>query len=85
MRSHISSGNEYHILVNNSGGPAGGTIIDADISEFIEGFNRHLICNHIIAKSLIKGMIKFNYGRIINIISKEMLLVSIIGVLYNII
>ena len=69
MGSHISSGNEYHILVNNSGGPAGGTIIDADISEFIDGFNRHLICNHIIAKSLIKGMIKFNYGRIINIIS----------------
>jgi len=69
MKSHISSGNKYHILVNNSGGSAGGKIIEADISEFIEGFNRHLICNHIISKSVIKGMMEFNYGRIINIIS----------------
>ena len=69
VKSHISSGNKYHILINNTGGPKGGPIVDADTSEFIEGFNRHLICNHILTKALLYGMKDFNYGRIINIIS----------------
>ena len=69
VKSHISSGNKYHILINNSGGPKGGPIIDADTSEFIEGFNRHLICNQILVKALLPGMKDLNYGRIINIIS----------------
>ena len=33
MKSHISSGNKYHILINNSGGPKGGPIVEADASE----------------------------------------------------
>jgi 3-oxoacyl-[acyl-carrier protein] reductase len=33
------------------------------------GFNRHLICNHIIFQTLHLGMKQFNYGRVINIIS----------------
>ena len=69
VKSHITSGNKYHILINNSGGPKGGPIVDADISEFIEGFNRHLICNHILTQALLPGMKDYNYGRIINIIS----------------
>ena len=69
VESHISSGNKYHILINNSGGPKGGPIVDADASEFIKGFNRHLACNHILSQALLPGMKDFNYGRIINIIS----------------
>jgi len=69
VKSHITSGNKYHILINNSGGPKGGPIVDADISEFIEGFNRHLICNHILTQALLPGMKDYNYGRIINIVS----------------
>ena len=69
VESHISSGNNYHILINNSGGPKGGPIVDANVAEFIEGFDRHLICNHILAQALLPGMKDYNYGRIINIIS----------------
>ena len=69
MELHVSSGNKYHVLINNSGGPKGGPIIDADGSEFVETFNRHLICNHVLAQVLLEGMKSFNYGRIINIIS----------------
>ena len=69
VKSHIVSSNKYHILINNSGGPKGGPIVDAKISEFIEGFNRHIICNHILAQALLPGMQDFHYGRIINIIS----------------
>ena len=69
IEAHIRLNNTYHILINNSGGPKGGPILDADTSEFIDGFNRHLICNHILSQTLIPGMKKENYGRIINIIS----------------
>ena len=60
---------KYNILINNSGGPRGGKVIDASIIEFKETFNRHLICNHILTQMLLPHMISTNYGRIINIIS----------------
>jgi len=69
IKSNIIAGIKYHILINNSGGPKGGSIIDADVSEFIKGFNRHLICNHILMQTLLPGMKELNYGRIINVIS----------------
>ena len=69
IKNDISEGNTYHILINNSGGPKGGQIVTADTAEFIEGFNRHLICNHILSTELLSGMKSDKYGRIINIIS----------------
>ncbi|MGI8952681.1 MAG: SDR family oxidoreductase [Chitinophagaceae bacterium] len=61
--------NFVHILINNSGGPNSGAIVEAKEEEFLNAFNRHLICNHILTKAVIPSMKKENYGRIINIIS----------------
>lgn len=61
--------NQVHVLVNNSGGPAGGQIVNALEEDFINTFNRHLICNHILAKAVVPSMKAAAYGRIINIIS----------------
>ncbi len=58
-----------HILVNNTGGPAAGKAIDARLDEFTNAFQTHLICNQILAQSLVDGMKSENYGRIINVIS----------------
>jgi 3-oxoacyl-[acyl-carrier protein] reductase len=58
-----------HILVNNTGGPPGGKIIDAKAEEFLSAFTSHLLCNHILVQALLEGMKKEKYGRIINIIS----------------
>lgn len=58
-----------HILINNTGGPPGGPILNADIAAFKEAFHNHLICNHLLTTSVIKGMKKEGYGRIINVIS----------------
>ena len=58
-----------HILINNSGGPKPGPIIDADTEDFLSAFNRHLICNHILVQALVPNMKKENFGRIINITS----------------
>jgi 3-oxoacyl-[acyl-carrier protein] reductase len=58
-----------HILINNSGGPNAGAISTANEEDFINTFNRHLICNHILAKACMVSMKKEHYGRIVNIIS----------------
>ena len=59
----------YRILVNNSGGPHGGPLIEAKEDEFRMAFERLLIGNHILTKAVVPGMKKLGYGRIINIIS----------------
>ncbi|MDJ0644760.1 MAG: SDR family oxidoreductase [Flavobacteriaceae bacterium] len=59
----------YHILVNNTGGPAGGPIFSAAVDEFENAFTQHLKCNHILAQTVVPGMKEADFGRIINIIS----------------
>jgi 3-oxoacyl-[acyl-carrier protein] reductase len=61
--------NSFHILLNNTGGPKGGPIYTADISEFTNAFSQHLVCNQILVQAVVPGMIKADFGRIINIIS----------------
>ncbi len=61
--------NKVHVLVNNTGGPAGGPITHARPEEFLNAFNQHLVCNHILATLVTEGMKQDGYGRIINIIS----------------
>lgn len=64
-----ASKNKVHILVNNTGGPKGGPIRNAATSEFLDAFNQHLICNHIMVQALYPVMKEEGYGRIINVIS----------------
>lgn len=58
-----------HILVNNTGGPAGGPAIDAQPDEFVNAFTNHLLCNQHLAQVVVPGMKVAGFGRIINIIS----------------
>lgn len=67
--AYVRNGNHPDILVNNTGGPKGGPIIDADISEFMNTFQQHLICNHILVQALFPAMKQKAFGRIINVIS----------------
>ncbi len=70
VNSQISTlGKPVDILVNNSGGPHGGALIEAEEDEFRIAFERLLICNHIMAKAVVPGMKEQGSGRIINIIS----------------
>jgi 3-oxoacyl-[acyl-carrier protein] reductase len=67
---HYVAGNgPIDILVNNTGGPPGGPIVNAKTEEFINTFNSHLICNHILVQAVVEGMKSKCEGRIINIIS----------------
>ena len=65
----LSHTGKVDILVNNSGGPHGGPLIEADEDEFRTAFERLLICNHIMAKAVVPGMKDKGVGRIVNIIS----------------
>jgi 3-oxoacyl-[acyl-carrier protein] reductase len=69
ISEYVGQGNVINILVNNTGGPKGGSIKDAKPEEFLSAFNQHLICNHILTQAVYPGMIESGYGRIINIIS----------------
>ncbi len=70
IQAHLKeSGHIYGILVNNSGGPHGGPLIEAKEDEFRIAFERLLICNQIMAQATVSGMKKLGSGRIINIIS----------------
>jgi len=60
---------QFHILVNNTGGPAGGPIFNAEINEFEKAFTLHLKCNHILAQAVVPFMKEESFGRIINVIS----------------
>lgn len=58
-----------HILVNNTGGPAGGPITEARGEAFLMTYHNHLICNQLLAQAVLPGMKASGYGRIVNIIS----------------
>ena len=66
---HIINNPTIHILINNSGGPKPGPIVDANVEDFISAFNRHLICNHILVQAVVPKMKEARFGRIINITS----------------
>lgn len=58
-----------HILVNNSGGPPPGPVQGAEIAAFEAAYRQHLIANHVLAETVIPGMERDGYGRIVNVIS----------------
>ena len=59
----------FHILINNSGGPAGGPVFNAKLEEFERAFTQHLKCNHVLVQAVVPFMKEAGFGRIINIIS----------------
>jgi 3-oxoacyl-[acyl-carrier protein] reductase len=69
VEDFIAAHGPIHILINNTGGPPSGPILKAKTEEFLQAFNNHLVCNHILVQALVETMKKEKYGRIINIIS----------------
>ncbi|MEZ4457265.1 MAG: SDR family oxidoreductase [Gemmatimonadales bacterium] len=57
------------MLVNNTGGPPGGPILDATPDAFLAAFRAHLIANHLLVQTVLPGMKAGGYGRIINVVS----------------
>jgi 3-oxoacyl-[acyl-carrier protein] reductase len=65
----LASDKTIHILVNNTGGPPHGTVMESDGDKFLTGFSAHIINNQNLVTGLVPGMKESGYGRIINVIS----------------
>lgn len=60
---------DYHILINNTGGPRPGPAFSAEVAEYETAFRQHLICNQILVQSVVPAMKEAGFGRIVNVIS----------------
>lgn len=69
IENYIEEGNKIEILINNSGGPRAGNLLEAHTSEFEYAFQQHILSSHILSQCLIPSMKESGYGRIVNIIS----------------
>ena len=69
VRRAMSSMGGVQIVVNNSGGPPGGALLENTLEDFEGPFRRHLHAAHTIVQMLSPGMKKAGSGRIVNIIS----------------
>ncbi len=67
--SEALKGGAIHVLVNNSGGPAAGKAVDAEVSAFESAFRQHVLSAQTLVRALLPGMRGAGYGRIINVIS----------------
>ena len=56
VQSHIDDNGSFAILVNNSGGPPGGPIFDADSDEFLTASKLDVVGNHRHAQIVVPGM-----------------------------
>jgi 3-oxoacyl-[acyl-carrier protein] reductase len=69
VRHYLTTHPPFHILVNNTGGPPPGPVLDATSEAFRAAFGMHLLTNHALVQLLVPGMRAEKYGRIVNIIS----------------
>jgi 3-oxoacyl-[acyl-carrier protein] reductase len=67
--AHAGSHGPIHILVNNTGGPPAGPIVEAQPEAFLAAFRAHLINNQILVQALLPGMKDAGYGRVVNVVS----------------
>ncbi|MDP6934174.1 MAG: SDR family NAD(P)-dependent oxidoreductase, partial [Myxococcota bacterium] len=69
VQAHLDAHGPVHILVNNTGGPPGGPLLEAGEEAFLQGFGRHVLASHRLVLLVLPGMREAGYGRIVNVIS----------------
>lgn len=58
-----------HVLVNNTGGPAPGRLLQTDEAALLQAFGRHILASHLLVARVLPGMVAAGYGRIVNVLS----------------
>lgn len=69
VENHVHNHGGYHIVVNNTAGPAGGKLLNASVDELIQAFHNHVLIAHRLMGITAPKMVEFGFGRFINIIS----------------
>ncbi|MBN1336363.1 MAG: SDR family oxidoreductase [Deltaproteobacteria bacterium] len=57
------------VLVNNSGGPPGGMLLEASEDDLTKAFGRLLLAGHLLVRAVVPGMTSLGWGRIVNVVS----------------
>lgn len=57
------------ILINNTGGPAPGSVLGSDPALFMQAFTAHVMAAQILVNGFAPGMKATGFGRIVNVIS----------------
>ena len=73
VADQVEHSGPIQILVNNTGGPPHGAIVDATPEQFLQAISNHIVCNHLLVQTLLPGMKSSGYGRIVNIISTSVI------------
>ncbi len=69
VAAHLAAEGPVHVLVNNSGGPAGGPLLDATEDQLLAAFGRHVLASHLLVRLCLPGMVTAGYGRVVNVMS----------------
>lgn len=73
VADHIKQFGAITVLVNNTGGPSHGAIVEAAPEQFVKAISDHIVCNQLLVQTLLPGMKANGYGRIVNIISTSVI------------
>ncbi len=65
----LSARGPIHVLLNNTGGPPPGPVLEATVDQFLDAFRQHLFANHLLARLVVPGMKSARWGRIVNVVS----------------
>ncbi len=63
------SDKHFDILINNTGGPPLGAMLEKEGTVLLKYMSQHLVCFHLLAQLVVPDMRANSYGRIINITS----------------
>ncbi len=69
ITQHLAETGPVQILLNNTGGPPHGPIVDVQPEAFLNAATLHVLCNQVLVQAVLPGMKQAGGGRIINIIS----------------
>ena len=68
VTAHVAA-HPAQILVNNTGGPAGGSAHEASLDAFGAAFRRHLLGGQVLVQAVLPAMRAAQWGRIVNVVS----------------
>lgn len=69
LKAYLGEDKRVDMLVNNTGGPSSGPLLSTPAIELEAAFRSHLITAHLLVQTVVEGMKKEGFGRIINILS----------------
>jgi 3-oxoacyl-[acyl-carrier protein] reductase len=69
VENHVETAGGFHIVINNTAGPAAGNIVESSVSQLSQTFADHVLLSHRLMLILRGYMVDSGWGRVINIIS----------------